>query len=188
MASHKRSVRGSLIKGILENIPSESYEIIAESIEKTMKGESGIYALYDKDKLYYVGLARNLKGRVKQHTRDRHAKKWDNFSIYIIRRKKFLGDVETILLRIIEPTGNRMKGRIPKLDELRKVLLRATKEKEREAKKTEAIAKKDRQELKKLKMALKPTKRKKSKKTVKAKSTKTRHKKVISKTKRRKIN
>ncbi|MBT6646342.1 MAG: hypothetical protein HOB51_02330, partial [Thaumarchaeota archaeon] len=54
MASHKRNVRGSLIKGILENIPSESYEIIAESIEKTMKGESGIYALYDKDKLYYV--------------------------------------------------------------------------------------------------------------------------------------
>ena len=90
MASHKRSVRGSLIKGILENIPSESYEIIAESIEKTMKGESGIYALYDKDKLYYVGLARNLKRRVKQHTRDRHAKKWDKFSIYIIKRTKFL--------------------------------------------------------------------------------------------------
>ena len=167
MASHKRSVRGSLIKGILEKIPSESYEIIAESIEKTMKEESGIYALYDKDKLYYVGLARNLKGRVKQHTRDRHAKKWDKFSIYIIKRTKFLVDVETILLRIIEPTGNRMKGKIPKLNELRKVLLKATKEKEREAKKTEGEAKRSRQELNDLKIALKPTKRKKSKKQLK---------------------
>ena len=142
MTNYKKSVRGSLIKGVLENIPSESFEIIAESINDTMKGESGIYALYDNQKLYYVGLAKNLKSRVKKHRKDRHAKKWNNFSIYIINKTKFLKDVETILLRVIDPPGNTVKGKIPKLKSLQKVLKKAAKQKVSEAKKEAKEAKK----------------------------------------------
>ena len=54
MAKHKSSARGSLLNGVLERIQKESFEVIADAIEKTMKGESGIYALYKKYRYYYV--------------------------------------------------------------------------------------------------------------------------------------
>jgi predicted GIY-YIG superfamily endonuclease len=37
------------------------------SIGALIKGHAGIYALYKGERLYYVGLATNLMGRVKQH-------------------------------------------------------------------------------------------------------------------------
>ena len=138
----KKNMRGSLIKGVLENIPSKSFEFLEEAINDTMKGKPGIYALYDKKKLYYVGLSIDLKKRVKEHTEDGHAKKWNNFSIYIINKTKFLKDVETILLRVIDPPGNTVKGKIPKLKSLQKVLKKAAKQKVSEAKKEAKEAKK----------------------------------------------
>jgi len=166
VTNYKKSVRGSLIKGVLENIPSESFEIIAESINDTMKGESGIYALYDNQKLYYVGLAKNLKSRVKKHRKDRHAKKWNKFSIYIIKKTKFLKDVETILLRVIDPKGNKVKGKIPKLKSLQKVLINETKKAELEAKRMRQEARAAEKEAKDLRTALKSTRKKDSRKKV----------------------
>jgi hypothetical protein len=37
------------------------------AIGALIKGHAGIYALYKGERLYYVGLATNLMGRVKQH-------------------------------------------------------------------------------------------------------------------------
>ena len=45
-----------------------------------MRGYAGIYALYNGSKLYYVGLTKNLFGRIRWHLKDRHAKRWDNLS------------------------------------------------------------------------------------------------------------
>ena len=53
------------------------------AIGALIKGHAGIYALYKGERLYYVGLATNLMGRVKQHLKDRHAKRWDKFSVYL---------------------------------------------------------------------------------------------------------
>jgi hypothetical protein len=141
--TNKKNDRGSLIKGVLENIPPESFEFLEEVINDMMKGKPGIYALYDNKKLYYVGLSYYLKERVEEHTRDRHAKKWNKFSIYIFRRKKFVKDVETILLRVIDPPGNTVKGKIPKLNSLQKVLKKAAKQKVSEAKKNVKEVKKE---------------------------------------------
>jgi len=135
VTNHKKSGRGSLIKEVVEHLHFESFEFLEEAINDTMKGKPGIYALYDKKKLYYVGLSIDLKKRVKEHTEDGHAKKWNNFSIYIINKTKFLKDVETILLRVIDPPGNTVKGKIPKLKSLQKVLKKAAKQKVSEAKK-----------------------------------------------------
>ena len=166
-------MRGSLIKGVLENIPSESFEFLEEAINDTMKGEPGIYALYDKKKLYYVGLSINLKERVVKHTNDRHANKWNNFSIYIFRKKKFIKDVETILLRVIDPPGNTVKGKIKKLTKLQKVLKKAAKQKISEAKKEAKKNVKEAKKKMKLISGVKSTKKKNSRKKV----VKTRHKK-----------
>jgi vacuolar-type H+-ATPase subunit H len=133
--TNKKNERSSLVKGVLENIHPKSFEFLEEAINDTMKGEPGIYALYDKKKLYYVGLSINLKERVEEHTKDRHANKWNNFSIYIFKKKKFIKDVETILLRVIDPPGNTVKGKIKKHTRLEKVLKKAAKQKILEAKK-----------------------------------------------------
>ncbi len=178
MIKHKRSVRGSLLKGVLEGIPSEGFNIIAESIEETMKGEAGIYALYKKDKLYYVGLARNLKGRVRKHTVDRHAKKWDTFSVYIINKVKYLGDVETIILRIIDPMGNRVKGRIPKLNALTKILEEEAREKTRELNNLRAVLGRPTRRKTKKKATVRKTKRKTRTLGKTVRKTKTRRKTV----------
>ena len=76
---------------------------------------SGIYALYDDHGLYYVGLTNfSLRGRIQKHTQDRHKDKWERFSWYHIRDLEHTKDIETILLRIIDPKGNRVKGKFKK--------------------------------------------------------------------------
>ena len=133
MVKSKRSVKGKLLKGVIEHIPSKSFEIIAESIEETMKGKSGIYALYKKNKLYYVGLATSLRGRIKKHTKDKHTNKWDTFSVYIIERTQFLKDIETIIILIADPSGNSVKGKIPQHHALRKILEKDAKQKAKDS-------------------------------------------------------
>ena len=73
---------------------------------------SGIYALYNEYGLYYVGLTnRSLFSRLSRHTRDRHAGKWERFSWYHIPKIEPVKDIESILLNIINPSGNKTKGR-----------------------------------------------------------------------------
>lgn len=124
----KKTVKGALLKGVLENVPASAFRVIAESISETMKGKAGIYALYDKDELYYVGLARSLRGRVKKHTRDKHSGKWDKFSIYVVEKTRYLKDIETITIRITNPKGNSTKGKIPQHHTLRRILQKEIRE------------------------------------------------------------
>ena len=76
-----------------------------------MKG-SGIYALYNNYGLYYVGLSnRSLRSRLLRHSRYKNKGKWERYSWYQIPRIDHIKDVETILLRIVNPTGNLIKGK-----------------------------------------------------------------------------
>lgn len=73
---------------------------------------SGIYVLYKGKKPYYVGKSeRSMKGRIGDHTRDEHRNKWDNFSFYQIRKRKYIGDVERLLLQYYKPEGNTQGGK-----------------------------------------------------------------------------
>ena len=75
----------------------------------------GIYALYDNYGLYYVGLTNfSLRNRIRGHRTDRHRKKWNRFSWYQIPNIKYTKDIETALLRIVNPKGNKVKGKIGK--------------------------------------------------------------------------
>lgn len=122
MTKRRSSTRGILLRGYLEGVPSESFEVIAESIAKLTRGKPGIYALYKDDKLYYVGLAKSLRSRVKRHTKDRHSEKWNKFSVYVIEKVRYLKDMETLILRISKPRGNAVRGRLPRQYRLNKIL------------------------------------------------------------------
>lgn len=118
-----RKTKGLLLKGILEKVPSDSFEVLRGELKGMMKGKAGIYALYKHRRLYYVGLARNLDGRLYGHLeRDRLSGRWDNFSIFLVKRGRYLKDLETLVLRIAKPKGNRMSGKIPGHHELRRAL------------------------------------------------------------------
>lgn len=114
--SNKRiSTRGKLLKGVLENIPAESFDILYSELNDVLAGNSGIYVLYKNDKIYYIGLAKDLRGRIIGHfDRSRHKGKWDKFSVYIIKKVDYLKDLETLLLKITNPTGNKISGNVPK--------------------------------------------------------------------------
>ena len=77
-----------------------------------MAGKPGIYALYRHGSLYYVGLATNLRARLKQHQKDRHSGAWDRFSVYLTTHDEHLKDLESLLLRVTKkPKGNKQNGK-----------------------------------------------------------------------------
>ena len=108
-----QSPKGALVKGFIS--PTRKQVLVSAPFKKEIKkilGEnSGSYVLYSHKKLYYVGIAKNLYGRLCQHTRDKHKKKWDEFSVFIIGRGKYLKDIETIAQLISNPKANVWKGR-----------------------------------------------------------------------------
>ncbi len=124
--------KGALIKGMSKRLPAEILRDAAFKIglDEIMRGYSGIYALYKKKTLYYVGLTKNLKRRIKTHLKDRHKNKWDSFVIFRIQRVEYLKDIETLLTRIVEPKGNRVKGKVPSDANLNRVLNRIRKERQ----------------------------------------------------------
>jgi len=69
------------------------------------------YALYKGKDLYYVGLAKNLRSRLHGHLKDRHAEAWDRFSVYLTQGDEHLKELESLVLRIAAPTGNRVAGK-----------------------------------------------------------------------------
>ncbi|MEO0010095.1 MAG: hypothetical protein ABIK51_06220 [candidate division WOR-3 bacterium] len=111
------------LEGFSGKVLDEYPEVVSEFI----RGKNGVYALYKRDRLYYVGLARNLRSRLRMHMRDRHAGKWDRFSIYLTEGDEHLKELEALILRIAEPPGNKVTGKFIDSHDLRQDLRRRLK-------------------------------------------------------------
>ena len=92
----------------------------------------GIYALYRKNQLYYVGLAKNLRSRLKHHLRDRHKELWDRFSVYLTIGYSHLKELESLILRTVKPQGNHQSGKFIKSENLRVRLSRDLRARQRQ--------------------------------------------------------
>ena len=103
-----------------------------EVIRRYIRNRHGVYALYRKDKLYYVGLANNLRSRLKQHLRDRHGGLWDRFSIYLTIGDRHIRELESLVLRIVRPAGNKQVGRFGRAESLRKQFANEIRQQERD--------------------------------------------------------
>lgn len=117
---------------VREYLERVSWRVLEEHrtvIKSMIRGHAGVYALYRGDKLYYVGLANNLMSRVNQHLKDRHHGLWDRFSVYLITDAKHLRGLESLMLRVMDTTGNRVKGRLAGAQDLVKLLKRRIEEK-----------------------------------------------------------
>ncbi len=112
----------SLIAGYLEHISSKVFDQYHNEIASLVAKQHGVYALYKRDRLYYVGLAKDLRNRVKYHLKDKHAKKWDTFSLFLIHRTEHLKELEALLIHIAEPKGNLQKGKFAVINNLKETL------------------------------------------------------------------
>ena len=97
-------------------------------VREYVKGKQGVYALYKGSRLYYVGLASNLRSRIKAHLRDRHALLWDNFSLYLTQGDDHLRELEALVLRITMPKGNKSKTKFVGSADLKRTFKRRIKE------------------------------------------------------------
>ncbi len=127
----KRSNKGALIKGMSKRLPAELLgdSSFRDGLQNIMRGYAGVYALYKKDKLYYVGLATNLYWRLRSHTRNKHKGKWNYFAIFRVNRVRFLKDMETLLLQVAKPPGNSVTGHLQRDADLTRVLKKIHREK-----------------------------------------------------------
>ncbi len=114
MAKKKKTKRRTraIITGYLERISAKVFDDYSGVITDMIKGHQGVYSLYKKDKLYYVGLASNLKTRIRQHLKDKHKGNWNYFSLYIIRKEGHIKEMESLVLRIAYPKGNKIRGKL----------------------------------------------------------------------------
>lgn len=108
----RKSPKGRLVKGYIPPISRNflEFNMFRDAIGKMLKGNSGVYVLYKKYKLYYVGIAQNLFWRLHCHTKDKHKKNWDRFSVFIIGKGYYLKDIESMIHRISETKANIAKG------------------------------------------------------------------------------
>jgi hypothetical protein len=116
--------RSHLVCQHLENISREALEKHQDVIRQYVRRRQGVYALYRRGKLYYVGLASNLRLRLSHHLKDRHRNSWDRFSVYITIGDHHLKELESLILRIVQPKGNRVAGKFPKSEDIRRKFAR----------------------------------------------------------------
>jgi hypothetical protein len=112
----------------LENISRDALEKHQKIIKQYVRRRNGVYALYRKEKLYYVGLAKNLRSRLKSHLHDRHGTSWDRFSVYLTIGEQHLRELESLILRIVQPKGNKQKGKFPKSEDIGRRFAREVRE------------------------------------------------------------
>lgn len=118
---------------VIEHLEDISWRVLKEYpeiVREMIRGKSGIYALYRRNQLYYVGLASNLRNRINQHLKDRHADKWDRFSVYLTCEDGHMKEIESLLLRIVKPVGNQVGGKLVRSVSLRRRLNQDMKERD----------------------------------------------------------
>lgn len=116
-----RSNKGQLVSQHLESISRKALEDYQGILKEYVKGRHGVYALYRNGNLYYVGLASNLRNRLKAHLKDRHAQTWDSFSVYLTINDSHLHELETLILKIASPKGNKQSGNFIKAQNLKPI-------------------------------------------------------------------
>jgi len=114
-----------LVTQYLEKISREALEKHFDIVRQFMRRRNGVYALFRKGKLYYVGLASDLRHRLKHHLKGRHGERWDAFSVYLTIGDQHMRELESLILRISEPPGNKQLGKFAGAEDIWKKFYRS---------------------------------------------------------------
>ena len=110
--------KSQLVCQHLENVSRKMIEEYRDVIRDFVRGRNGIYALYRRGKLHYIGLASSLLGRLNMHLHDHHAGTWDRFSVYLTIGPAYMNEIESVLIRIANPPGNKQRGKFVRSESL----------------------------------------------------------------------
>lgn len=117
-----------LVSQYLERVSYKALERYQDVLKDFTRRRNGVYALYRGDRLYYVGLARDLRIRINQHLKNRHRGAWDRFSMYLTIGDNHIRELESLVLRIVRPKGNKQIGKFKRAEDLRRTLRRRAKQ------------------------------------------------------------
>lgn len=112
--------RVGLVSLYLEGISRAALGEYQQFFREQARRRNGVYALYRRKKLHYVGLARDLRGRLTQHLKDKHGESWDRFSMYLTAGDDHIRELESLVLRIVRPSGNLQIGKFARAQNLRR--------------------------------------------------------------------
>src|SRR6266852_5726946 len=124
-----RTKKTFLVSQYLERVSYKALERYQDVLKDFTRRRNGVYALYRGDRLYYVGLARDLRIRINQHLKNRHRGAWDRFSMYLTIGDNHIRELESLVLRIVRPKGNKQIGKFKRAEDLRRALRRKAKQK-----------------------------------------------------------
>ena len=113
---------GKLVKEHLRMWPQRIFDrvdIIGKGKEKRLNElrKAGVYILYRDDEPYYVGQAKNMRGRIGSHATDPTSRLfhfWNYFSAFVIEDSGMRSEVESILITAM-PTTNNANPKLPKI-------------------------------------------------------------------------
>jgi hypothetical protein len=126
----RRRRRDALVYAHLENVSRDLLEQHPDVVRDFIGRNAGVYALYRRNRLYYVGLANALRHRLKAHVKNRHGDSWDSFSIYLTIKDQHLREIEALMLRLARPSGARQRGRLAQSRDLRRSIRGAIRQKQ----------------------------------------------------------
>jgi len=93
-----------------EDISANLLELLGDTVKSVIGRRRGVYVLSKKGQPYYIGLAHKLPSKLSHHLKDRHAGNWDRFTFYAIRSAKYVKNLESLLIRVAKPAGNKQRG------------------------------------------------------------------------------
>jgi hypothetical protein len=126
----RRRRRDALVYAHLESVSRDLLERHPDVVRDFIGRNAGVYALYRRNRLYYVGLATALRHRLKAHVKNRHGDSWDSFSVYLTIKDQHLREIEALMLRLARPAGARQRGRLFQSRDLRRSITRAIRQKQ----------------------------------------------------------
>jgi hypothetical protein len=116
--------REALVFAHLERVSKDLLLEHPDMVREFIGRNTGVYALYRKNKLHYVGLASALRHRLAAHVKNR-GKMWDQFSIYLTIKDQHLREIEALLLRITKPPGTKQSGKLAQSKDMKRRIMKA---------------------------------------------------------------
>lgn len=126
----RKQRREGLVHRHLERVSRNLLERHLDVVKEFIGRNHGIYALYKGDKLYYVGLASGLVGRLKSHRKNRHGDAWDKFSVYLTVKTQHTKEIESLVLQIASPKGNAVGGKPAGSKDMLRAIKKAVRQKQ----------------------------------------------------------
>jgi len=93
-------------------------DVIGKGKQKELDelNKEGVYVLYRDDEPYYVGQAKNMRGRIGKHATDPTSRVyhfWNFFSAFVIKDARLRSQLEGVLIAAM-PTANNANPKLPK--------------------------------------------------------------------------